>query len=105
MPDISWPPILTAPSEGSKNPEIVRSNVVLPQPEGPRIEKNSPPLISSVTFFTAVKPPKRIVTWSRSTSALMPQPFRCPAPASQEQGQKPSGGWGRGYFELQPRSS
>ena len=62
MPAMSLPPIRTAPSVGSRKPEIVRSRVVLPQPEGPRIEKNSPPAIFRLTFLTAVKSPKRIVT-------------------------------------------
>ena len=48
MPAMSLPPMRTAPSVGSRKPEIVRSNVVLPQPDGPRMEKNSPPAIFSV---------------------------------------------------------
>jgi hypothetical protein len=36
MPAMFWPPMLTVPSEGSRNPDTARSSVVLPQPEGPR---------------------------------------------------------------------
>ena len=61
MPAMSWPPILTAPSDGSRKPETVRRIVVLPQPDGPRKEKNSPPLISKVALSTAVKSPNRTV--------------------------------------------
>jgi hypothetical protein len=39
---MSSPPIRMRPVEGKMNPEIARSSVVLPQPDGPRIEKNSP---------------------------------------------------------------
>ena len=50
---------------------MVRKMVVLPQPDGPRKLKNSPLLIFSVAFRTAVKDPKRMVTRSSSTSALI----------------------------------
>jgi hypothetical protein len=43
----------------------MRSSVVLPQPEGPRREKVSPFSISRVTSLTAVKDPKRRVTFSK----------------------------------------
>ena len=55
IPAISLPAIKTLPSEGSKKPEMARSNVVLPHPEGPKKLKNSPPLIVISAFFTAVK--------------------------------------------------
>jgi hypothetical protein len=71
MPVMSRPPILTVPSDGSRKPDTVRRIVVLPQPDGPRKEKNSPPLISRVALLTAVKVPKRTVTWSSSTPALI----------------------------------
>ncbi len=62
MPAMSWPPIRTAPSVGSRKPETVRRIVVLPQPDGPRKEKNSPLLMLSVASLTAVKSPNRMVT-------------------------------------------
>ena len=61
MPRMSCPPMRTVPSLGSVKPEMMRRIVVLPQPDGPRNEKNSPALIVSDTSLTAVKSPKRIV--------------------------------------------
>ena len=71
---MSLPPMRTAPEVGSRKPEIVRRIVVLPQPEGPRIEKNSPPAMLSETSLTAMKSPKRMLTRSSSMSALMAAP-------------------------------
>ncbi len=39
---MSWPSIEMLPSVGDSKPEIIRSSVVLPQPEGPSSAKNSP---------------------------------------------------------------
>src|SRR4051794_10623939 len=55
------------PLVGSSKPPIIRSVVVLPQPDGPSNEKNSPAAISSVTPSTARTAPK---LFSRSTSAI-----------------------------------
>ena len=44
-PRIDSPPIKMSPVLGSRKPEIIRRIVVLPQPDGPRMEKNSPALI------------------------------------------------------------
>jgi phosphoribosylamine--glycine ligase len=41
------------PASGVSNPAIIRSVVVLPQPLGPSIEKNSPAWIEKVAPFTA----------------------------------------------------
>jgi hypothetical protein len=71
MPRMSLPPIRTAPSDGSRKPDTVRRMVVLPQPDGPRKEKNSPPLMSKVALSTAVNSPNRTVIWSSSTPALI----------------------------------
>ena len=51
-----------SPVLGVSNPAIIRIRVVLPQPEGPRIEKNEPGGISSETFLTAVNSPNFFVT-------------------------------------------
>ena len=59
---MSWPPMRIAPWVGSMKPEIIRRIVVLPQPEGPRKEKNSPGLIVTSTLSTARKVPKSIET-------------------------------------------
>ena len=53
------------PAVGSSKPPIIRSVVVLPQPDGPSSEKNSPAATSIDTPSTARTPPKR---FSRSTS-------------------------------------
>ena len=42
------PSIITAPEEMPSNPAMVRKSVVLPHPEGPRSEKNSPARIVAV---------------------------------------------------------
>ena len=48
-PRTSCPPIRIMPIEGSLKPEIMRRIVVLPQPDGPRKEKNSPGLMWTET--------------------------------------------------------
>src|SRR5215470_12075049 len=63
----SFPSIQTAPSVGSSNPPIMRSRVVLPHPDGPRSEKNSPRRMSSETASTAATSPKRLVRLRIST--------------------------------------
>ena len=75
MPRMSRPPIRTAPWVGSMKPEIIRRMVVLPQPEGPRKEKNSPALIVTSTLSTARKAPKSIRHVSSWTSSLI-VPYR-----------------------------
>ena len=74
MPAMSLPPILTRPPLGSWKPETVRRMVVLPQPDGPRNEKNSPPSIVTVASRTATKSPKLTVRFwsSMPTPALIP---------------------------------
>src|SRR5918998_4013334 len=52
-------------------PAIVRSNVVLPQPEGPSSAKNSPVSTRSDTSSTAVTDPNRLVT--RPSSSIEPR--------------------------------
>ncbi len=41
-PRMLLPPMAMSPLSGAMNPAIMRSSVVLPQPEGPRIEKKLP---------------------------------------------------------------
>ena len=55
-------PSRISPSLGSMKPEIMRRMVVLPQPDGPRNEKNSPSLMVRLRLRTAVKLPKRFTT-------------------------------------------
>ena len=71
MPFMSWPPILIWPSEGSMKPDTMRRIVVLPQPEGPRKEKNSPGLMETLALSTARNLPKSQDTFCRSTPALI----------------------------------
>jgi hypothetical protein len=59
---MSWPVSTTRPSSGSSKPAIIRSEVVLPHPDGPSKEKNSPGATSIVTLSTATVAPKRLVT-------------------------------------------
>jgi hypothetical protein len=52
------PPMWMLPSSGAVNPAIIRSNVVLPQPEGPRMEKKLPRTTSNDSVSTARWPAK-----------------------------------------------
>src|SRR5262245_49969243 len=51
------PPIRISPEVGSSRPAIIRSSVVLPEPEGPRRTRNSPSRLSRFTFLTAAACP------------------------------------------------
>ena len=55
MPVTSAPCSRTWPRVGCSNPAIMRSVVVLPQPDGPSREKNSPSRIVRLTPRTAAK--------------------------------------------------
>ena len=57
-----------SPSLGSSSPAIIRSRVVLPQPDGPRMEKNEPLGIPKDTPSTATNAPKRFRTPRHSRS-------------------------------------
>ena len=52
--DMGWPSMKISPWVGISKPAIMRSSVVLPQPEGPSSEKNSPRRMSKVTSSTAL---------------------------------------------------
>jgi hypothetical protein len=73
-PFMSRPPISTRPSVGSMKPAIIRRIVVLPQPEGPRIEKNSPSRTLKVTSLTARVVPKVMPMPDSSTEWDMETP-------------------------------
>ena len=68
VPTASTPPIRISPSSGCSKPAIIRSDVVLPQPEGPSSERNSPFRTWKETALTAVSAPKRLVTVRNSMS-------------------------------------
>ena len=53
----SSPSRTTLPEVGSSKPAIIRSVVVLPQPDGPSSEKNSPVAMSRVTESAASASP------------------------------------------------
>src|SRR5262245_43982717 len=63
------PPITTSPSSTASKPPIARRVVVLPHPEGPRSEKNSPARTPNDTRVTATTGPNRLVIARTSTSA------------------------------------
>src|ERR1700716_1805800 len=58
------------PWSGASNPAISRSNVVLPQPDGPSSAKNSPRSIDNDTRSTAAAAPNRLLVWMISRSAI-----------------------------------
>ncbi len=60
------------PAVGSSKPPIIRRVVVLPQPDGPSSEKNSPACTSNETPSTARTTPKRFSRSMRRISAGAP---------------------------------
>ena len=58
--ETSRPPISIVPSSCGSRPAIARSSVVLPQPDGPRKQTNSPLVTSSETSLSATNAPKRL---------------------------------------------
>ena len=52
----TWPSIRTAPEVIDSRPAIIRSAVVLPQPDGPTKTTNSPAATSSSRSLTALVP-------------------------------------------------
>src|SRR3954468_9807602 len=72
-PTIGEPTIRISPEVGRSNPAIMRSVVVLPDPEAPRRVRNSPGAISSETSSTAAKAPNRLVSRrsSRKVATLL----------------------------------
>src|SRR5262245_38517320 len=66
---IGRPPIRMSPSSTVSKPPIARRVVVLPHPDGPRSEKNSPARTVNDTASTATTAPKRFVIARTSRSA------------------------------------
>ena len=62
------------PEVGSSSPAIMRSVVVLPQPEGPSRQKNSPSLTVKLESFTAVKSAKALCRFWTRISAMVRHP-------------------------------
>src|SRR5688572_23010672 len=65
---MSWPARTTWPASGSTSPATIRSTVLLPHPDGPRSERNSPDAASRDTSSTATTAPK-VLRSRRSVSA------------------------------------
>ena len=68
----SSPPTRTVPEVGSLKPAIIRSVVVLPHPDGPSREKNSPLAMSRSRSSTTVEPPKILVRPRSETDGVVP---------------------------------
>src|SRR5437763_168550 len=66
----SSPPRKICPRVGSSRPAIMRSVVVLPQPEGPSRQKNSPSFTVKVESFTATKSANDLCRFSTRISAI-----------------------------------
>src|SRR5687767_4238645 len=63
---MSRPPCHTSPADCTSSPAMMRSKVVLPQPEGPRKQTNSPRWMPRLISDSAVKPPNCLRTWRSS---------------------------------------
>ena len=70
----SSPPIRISPEVGSSSPAIMRSVVVLPQPEGPSSMKNSPSSTLKEEDCTAVNSPNSLRTLRITISAISGPP-------------------------------
>jgi len=57
MPSMDWPSTAMEPLVGLSKPAIMRSSVVLPQPDGPSSEKNSPSRMVSEASSSALNAP------------------------------------------------
>src|ERR1044072_497897 len=76
--DIGWPSISNPPEGGRSEPARRRSSVVLPQPEGPSREKNSPRRMSKETSSTALTGPKCLETpWIEIILTLIAMASEC----------------------------
>ena len=58
------------PEVGSSSPAIMRSVVVLPQPDGPSMTKNSPSATVKFESCTATKSPNALCRFSTRISAI-----------------------------------
>src|SRR4051812_20656131 len=66
------PSMRISPAVGSSKPAIMRSVVVLPQPEGPTNTTNSPSSIVKLRFFTASTAPNDFLRLHNSIRATLP---------------------------------
>src|SRR3954467_12852031 len=70
--DIGAPSIRISPAVGCSKPAIIRSVVVLPEPDAPSSVRNSPDETLRERLSTALKSPNLLVTWRNSSRG---QPF------------------------------
>src|SRR5690606_41033947 len=81
MPTLRWlgfsrvtslSPMTICPEDGSSRPATILSTVVLPQPDGPRKEMNSPCVTSRLMSSTTVTAPKALLTFliERNVTAM-----------------------------------
>src|SRR6187431_81110 len=75
-------PMRRTPSEISSSPAIIRSDVVLPQPDGPTRTMNSPSWISRFRSLTATTSPYFFQTWSNVTVAMRASLLKLPTMTS-----------------------
>src|ERR1700751_5373228 len=68
---MSLPSSRIFPSVGRSKPAISRSVVVLPHPDGPSSEKNSPASIETSIPSTAATSPNRFRSWTSSTAPVL----------------------------------
>ena len=83
------PPMRTSPSLGGSSPAIMRSSVVLPQPEGPSKTRNSPSRDARSMPSTATTPSNRLLSSRTSTVAMA---TRVGESASRRVGESTGGG-------------
>ena len=67
---MSRPSIVISPAVGFSNPAIIRSVVVLPQPDGPRNDTNSPFSTARLKSMTAATSPNSFCTPVSSRKAM-----------------------------------
>ena len=60
--EMSRPPWRIVPVVWMSSPAMARNSVVLPQPDGPRKQMNSPSSMASDTFLSAWKLPKFLLS-------------------------------------------
>src|SRR3954447_13363924 len=68
--DTSSPSSRMRPEVGNSSPAIIRSVVVLPQPEGPSRQKNSPSSTMKLELCTATNSPNALCRFSISICAI-----------------------------------
>src|SRR2546430_644706 len=71
-PSTRWSPMWISPDVGRSRPAIIRSRVVLPEPEEPSNTRNSPSRIERLTPSTACRSPKCLRRFRMSMPATVP---------------------------------